>query len=117
MSMPTPGPPVPLSPEDQRRVDEHEELLKQNLGPCQYINSVTGAHCMVASISHDDVGADHEWQGEVPASRVLGMPDNDLPSMVVRDDVRFIAPDDTDVTDEVIANNMDAVRVRDLTEE
>jgi hypothetical protein len=55
-------------------------------------------------------------ESEAPASRLLGMHE-DLPALHVADDVRYVDADGNDVTDEVIANNMDAVRVRDLTEE
>lgn len=104
-----------ISDEDRARIAAHEELLKQNKGPCQYVDPVTGARCEVASISHDDIEADHDWE-PAGATRLLGMHE-DLPAIQVRDDVRYLDADGIDVTDEVIANNMDAMRVRDLTEE
>jgi hypothetical protein len=112
MTMPFPDN-APLSDEDKRRIAEHEEALADNQGPCQYVDEVSGARCEVSSISHDDVGADHDYSA--PASKVLGDPGNDLPPMVVADDVAYIDADGEDVTDDTINRNMGAA-VRDLTE-
>lgn len=51
---------------------------------------------------------------DAPASKLLGEPGNDLPMIVVADDVRYLDNEGVDVTEEVIANNLDAV-VRDTT--
>lgn len=78
----------------------------EDTGPCEHPG------CGVSNLDHGD---EHEYLQPAPASRVLGDVPGPLPPLVVADDVRYLDVDGNDVTDEVIANNME-VAVKDRTE-
>jgi hypothetical protein len=89
-----------------------------NLGPFPHQHGFKCPDCEW-DVEHDhgtNVPVDPPTHDEQPASKTLGDVDNELPTMVVADDVAYIDPDGNDVTDETIQRNMDAAVVTDNTE-